>query len=216
MAPPGTLLADDRADDRADERVTTEAPALASRQPAAPSQPAAERPEPRWLDEGEQVIWRTFLSTMQLMMDRFDRQLQHDSGIVLTYYEMLVRLSEAPDRSLRMSELAESSLSSRSRVSHAVARMEERGWIRREACPTDGRGFVAVLTEEGFAALAAAAPGHVETVRTTLFDQLDPTQLAALHEVSQTLLGHLTATGSVPPVPGVPVPGVPVPGVPVP
>ncbi|GAB3466242.1 MarR family transcriptional regulator [Kineococcus endophyticus] len=159
----------------------------------------------RWLDDDEQVTWRTFLSATQLLLDRFDRQLQRDSGILLTYYEMLVRLSEAPDRSLRMSELAESSLSSRSRVSHAVARMEERGWIRREACPTDGRGYLAVLTDKGLEALAAAAPGHVETVRTTLFDRLTDDQLQQLRSISEVLLEHLQETGSVSPVP--PAPG---------
>ncbi|WP_380175752.1 MarR family winged helix-turn-helix transcriptional regulator [Kineococcus sp. DHX-1] len=158
----------------------------------------------RWLDDEEQVTWRTFLSATQLLLDRFDRQLQRDSGILLTYYEMLVRLSEAPDRSLRMSELAESSLASRSRVSHAVARMEERGWIRREACPTDGRGYLAVLTDEGLEALAAAAPGHVETVRTTLFDRLTDEQLQQLRSISSVLLEHLQETGSVSPVPPAP------------
>ena len=155
--------------------------------------PAAPGPT-RWLDDDEQVTWRTFLSATQLLLDRFDRQLQRDSGILLTYYEMLVRLSEAPDRSLRMSELAESSLSSRSRVSHAVARMEERGWIRREACPTDGRGYLAVLTDEGLEALAAAAPGHVDTVRTTLFDRLTDEQLQQLRSISTVLLDHLQAS----------------------
>ncbi|GAA0290346.1 MarR family winged helix-turn-helix transcriptional regulator [Kineococcus aurantiacus] len=180
MAPPATVIEESPVDD------------------GSPSAQAA----PRWLDDDEQVTWRTFLSTVQLLLDRFDRQLHHDSGIVLTYYEMLVRLSEAPQRSLRMSELAESSLSSRSRVSHAVARMEEKGWVRRDSCPTDGRGFVAVLTDEGFAALAAAAPGHVETVRDALFDQLTPEQVDQLRVISTALLRHLTDTGSVPPVPG--------------
>ena len=188
MASPSTLLHDDPSTD----------------DPAGPgAEPADAAPgEVRWLDDDEQVTWRTFLSAIQLAVDRFDRQLQQDSGIVLTYYEMLVRLSEAPGRSLRMSELAESSLSSRSRVSHAVARMEERGWIRREACPTDGRGFLAVLTDEGFAALAAAAPGHVETVRRTCSTSLSPEQVVQLRGISETLMRHLTATGSVSPVPG--------------
>ena len=158
----------------------------------------------RWLTLEEQQTWRAFLSATQLLSDRLDRQLPHEAGIVHTYYEMLVRLSEAPERSLRMSELAASSLSSRSRVSHAVARMEERGWVRRESCETDGRGLVAVLTDEGFAALAAAAPGHVECVRSNLFDRLDAEQVKQLREISEALLEHLLATGSVSPVPLVP------------
>ena len=85
-----------------------------------------------------------------------------------------MRLSEAPGRALRMSQLAEASTSSKSRLSHAVARLEERGWIRRTDCPTDRRGQVAQLTDEGFAALAAAAPGHVEQVRRALIDVHHP------------------------------------------
>ncbi|MEZ0163610.1 MarR family winged helix-turn-helix transcriptional regulator [Kineococcus sp. LSe6-4] len=190
MAPPGSALQD-----------TPPGTPVVTPEAAAAHEPAGTR----WLDDDEQVTWRTFLSATQLLLDRFDRQLQRDSGILLTYYEMLVRLSEAPGRSLRMSELAESSLSSRSRVSHAVARMEERGWIQRQACPTDGRGFLAVLTDEGRAALAAAAPGHVETVRATLFDRLSPEQQRQLREISTVLLTHLQDTGSVSPVP--PAPG---------
>ncbi|WP_104432572.1 MarR family winged helix-turn-helix transcriptional regulator [Kineococcus xinjiangensis] len=174
-----------------------------------PDTSSATAAEPRWLDLEEQQTWRAFLSATQLLMDRLDRQLQHEAGIVHTYYEMLVRLSEAPDRSLRMSDLAASSLSSRSRVSHAVARLEERGWVRRESCPTDGRGLIAVLTEEGFAALESAAPGHVEAVRGNLFDQLDVEQVAHLREISERLLEHLTATGAVSPVPPLPAPAHP-------
>lgn len=158
----------------------------------------------RWLDDDEQRTWRAFLSASQLLMDRIDRQLQHESGVVHAYYEMLVRLSEAPNASLRMSELADNSLSSRSRVSHAVARMEERGWIRREACATDGRGFMAVLTDRGMQELREAAPGHVETVRSMLFDQLSGEQQVQLREISESLLRHLTSTGSVSPVPPAP------------
>lgn len=184
---------------------TTTPPAAAPAASGAPSRPELPgRPGTRWLDDDEQRTWRAFLSATQLLMDRVDRQLQHQSGVVHTYYEMLVRLSEAPERSLRMSELADSSLSSRSRVSHAVARMEERGWIRREPCATDGRGYLAVLTDPGMTALEAAAPAHVETVRSELFDQLDDAQLTSLREVSETLLRHLTSTGGVSPVPPVP------------
>jgi DNA-binding MarR family transcriptional regulator len=107
------------------------------------------------------------------------------------YYEILVRLSEAPERTMRMSELAEATSSSRSRLSHAVARLEESGWVRRKDCPTDRRGQLAVLTEHGFEVLVTAAPGHVEGVRSHLFDQLTPQQVAQLREISEALLGHL-------------------------
>lgn len=136
--------------------------------------------EPRWLDDDEQRAWRAFLDATQLLLDRLDRELTRDTGIPHAYYEILVRLSEAPDRRLRMSQLATASMSSRSRLSHAVARLEERGWVRREECATDRRGALAVLTDEGFAALAAAAPVHVEGVRRHLFDRLAPGQVEEL------------------------------------
>jgi DNA-binding MarR family transcriptional regulator len=147
--------------------------------------------EPRWLDAEEQKAWRAWLYSSLLLQDRLDRELIHETGISHAYYEILVQLSEAPCRMLRMSELAERSLSSRSRLSHAVARLEERGWVRRQVCEEDGRGALAVLTDDGFAALEAAAPVHVESVRTHLFDQLSPEQLAALRDIGETLLRHL-------------------------
>ncbi|HEY0700749.1 MAG TPA: MarR family transcriptional regulator, partial [Micromonospora sp.] len=103
----------------------------------------------------------------------------------------LVRLSETPGRRLRMTELAEVTGSSRSRLSHAVARLEESGWVRREECPSDRRGQVAVLTDAGYAALAAAAPGHVEGVRRHLFDPLSPAQVDQLRRISEALVDHL-------------------------
>lgn len=144
-----------------------------------------------WLDADEQRTWRSFLAAGRLLFDRLDRQLQHDSGLPHAYYEILVRLSEAPGRTLRMSRLASSSLFSRSRLSHAVARLEESGWVRRRACSTDRRGAYAELTEEGLARLESAAPGHVEAVRTHLFDQLTGEQQAALREISDALVAHL-------------------------
>lgn len=142
----------------------------------------------RWLDDEEQRTWRAYLAATRLVLDRVERRLTQDAGMPLAYYELLVRLSEAPDRRLRMSALAETSLSSRSRLSHAVARMEEAGWVRRTACPTDRRGAFAQLTDEGLAALEAAAPGHVETVRAVLIDQLTPEQQASLRDVAETLV----------------------------
>jgi DNA-binding MarR family transcriptional regulator len=146
---------------------------------------------PRWLDPSEQVVWRSFLSATQLLADRLDQELQRDSGIPHGYYEVLVRLSEVPGRQLRMSELALRSMSSRSRLSHAVARLEERGWVRRESCPTDRRGQLAILTDAGFSALEAAAPRHVEGVRSHLFDQLTSDQVAQLGEIFGAVTNHL-------------------------
>jgi DNA-binding MarR family transcriptional regulator len=147
--------------------------------------------ETRWLDAEEQKAWRAWLYSSMLLQDRLDRDLTSETGISHAYYEILVQLSEAPGRMLRMSQLAERSLSSRSRLSHAVARLEERGWVRRQVCEEDGRGALAVLTDDGFAALEAAAPIHVESVRTHLFDQLTPEQVAALRDIGETLLRHL-------------------------
>ncbi|MDO3684859.1 MarR family winged helix-turn-helix transcriptional regulator [Micromonospora sp. C28ISP2-4] len=149
----------------------------------------------RWLDPDEQRTWRAFLTASRALMETLDRELQRDAGMPHAYYEILVRLSEAPDRQLRMSELAELTGSSRSRLSHAAARLEAAGWIRREDCPTDRRGQIAVLTDEGFATLAAAAPGHVEGVRRHLFDALSPAQVDQLRRISETLAGHLTDSG---------------------
>jgi DNA-binding MarR family transcriptional regulator len=147
--------------------------------------------EPRWLDAEEQRAWRAWLNSTQLLHDQLDRDLTRDTGISHAYYEILVALSEAPDRMMRMSELADRCLSSRSRLSHAVSRLEERTWVRRQVCAEDGRGQLAVLTDEGFAALEAAAPVHVESVRTHLFDQLTPQQVAAMRDLGETLLRHL-------------------------
>src|ERR671927_470893 len=124
-----------------------------------------------------------------------DREVTRATGIPHAYYEILVQLSETPGRRMRMSELADRCLSSRSRLSHAVSRLEERGWVRRQVCAEDGRGQLAVLTDEGFAALEAAGPVHVESVRTHLFDQLSPAQIAALRDIGETLLRHLDPPG---------------------
>ncbi|MBN9108151.1 MAG: MarR family transcriptional regulator [Pseudonocardia sp.] len=145
----------------------------------------------RWLDEDEQKTWRAFLAATRLVFDRVERQMSQESGIPQTYYELLVRLSEAPDRTLRMSTLADTALSSRSRLSHAVARLEETGWVERSACLTDRRGSFARLTDEGMAALEAAAPGHVETVRTAVFDPLTREQQAALRDAAETIVAAL-------------------------
>ncbi|RKN38484.1 MarR family transcriptional regulator [Micromonospora endolithica] len=148
----------------------------------------------RWLDPDEQRTWRAFLTASRALMETLDRELQRDAGIPHAYYEILVRLSEAPGRQLRMSDLAEASGSSRSRLSHAVSRLESAGWVRREDCPTDRRGQVARLTDAGHATLAAAAPGHVEGVRRHLFDPLSPAQVDQLRRISEALVDHLRET----------------------
>ena len=143
--------------------------------------------ETRWLSEDEQCTWRAFLTAMRLLTDQLDRELQRDANIPHTYYEILVALSEAPGRRLRMNQLADVCQSSRSRLSHAVNRLEEAGWVRREACADDKRGALAVMTDEGFAAIEAAAPGHVEAVRRHVFDVLTPEQIRQLGEISAAI-----------------------------
>jgi DNA-binding MarR family transcriptional regulator len=142
---------------------------------------------PRWLDDQEQQAWRAFLFGGRLLMNRLDRELQASAGMPVAYYEVLVGLSESPGRAMRMSELARRAESSPSRLSHAVARLEELGWVRREACPTDRRGAVAVLTDEGFRVLEGAAPGHVEAIRSHLFDRLSREQVAQLREIFEAV-----------------------------
>jgi DNA-binding MarR family transcriptional regulator len=145
----------------------------------------------RWLTDDEQEVWRAFITAVEAFGDHMERQIQRDSGMPYAYYEILVSLSEAPGRTLRMSELAGERSSSRSRLSHAVARLEEVGWVRRRACPTDKRGALAELTDEGFAALEKAAPGHVTAVREQLFDLLTPEQVGTLGAISKAILDGL-------------------------
>jgi DNA-binding MarR family transcriptional regulator len=145
----------------------------------------------RWLDQDEQRTWRSFLATSELLYAALDRQLQRDAGLTHASYIVLAMLSEAPDRSLRMSDLAVRANSSPSRLSHAVARLEERGWVRRQPAPKDGRGTVAVLTDAGWDMLAETAPGHVAAVREHLFDRLTPEQVRLLGDICSTVLDGL-------------------------
>jgi DNA-binding MarR family transcriptional regulator len=147
----------------------------------------------RWLSTDEQHCWRAFLIACQSLFGGIDAQLLRDSGLPHGYYEILVHLSEAPGRALRMSHLAKVSSFSKSRLSHAVARLEDRGWVKRLDCPTDRRGQIAQLTDEGFATLAAAAPGHVEQVRRALIDVLTAEQLTQLGEISRAIIAAADA-----------------------
>ncbi len=125
--------------------------------------------EIRWLDDEEQRTWRAFLSATRLLWAQLDRELQAEAAMPNSYYAILVLLSEAPERALRMNDLAEATQSSPSRMSHAIGRLEKAGWVRRESCPNDRRGWYAVLTDEGMATLEAAAPKHlVERARPPL------------------------------------------------
>ena len=151
--------------------------------------------EPRWLSDEEQQTWRGFLAVNQLLFEALDRQLQADVRMSHGYYRLLAMLSEAPNRSLRMSELAEVTNSSQSRVSHAVARLEEAGWIRRERATDDKRGNLAVLTDVGYEVVVRTAPGHVAEVRANLFDLLTEAQVRHLFEICSAVLDKLDPEG---------------------
>ena len=145
----------------------------------------------RWLSEDEQCAWRAYLEATQRLFEQLDRELQHEVGMPLAYYQILAMLSEAPERTLRMSDLAQLTWSSRSRVSHAVDRLEEKGWVERISCPSDKRGAFAVLTAAGQRVLEAAAPSHVRSVRRLVFDQLSAQELAAFTAQSRKIAERL-------------------------
>ncbi|MEV6330757.1 MarR family transcriptional regulator [Streptomyces sp. NPDC051909] len=143
--------------------------------------------EPRWLSDEEQRVWRSYLHATTLLEDHLDRQLQRDAGMPHIYYGLLVKLSQAPRRRMRMTELAKDAKITRSRLSHAVARLEKNGWVSREDCPSDKRGQFAALTDEGYEVLRRTAPGHVVAVRQALFDRLSPEQVEQLGGIMRTL-----------------------------
>ena len=142
----------------------------------------------RWLTEDEQQAWRGLLRMTAQLNARMNRQLQDEYGISLADYDVLVVLSEAPQGRRRVFELADALAWEQSRVSHQLARMQRRGLIARQECPTDARGAFVVLTEAGRAAIERAAPAHVEMVRQLVFDGLSADQLAALRAVTERVL----------------------------
>jgi DNA-binding MarR family transcriptional regulator len=145
----------------------------------------------RWLDDRQQRTWRAWLAASELLPRVLDTQLQRDAGLTHAAYVVLAMLSEAPHRSRRMSDLARRANQSQSRLSHTVARLEERGWVRRERSADDGRGNLAVLTDAGWDVVRSVAPGHVDAVRTALFDPLTPEQTAALCDALESVLERL-------------------------
>jgi DNA-binding MarR family transcriptional regulator len=141
-----------------------------------------------WLSDEQQAAWRPFVALLLRLPAVLDAQLQKDAGITQFDYLVLSGLSEAPNRTLRMSELAATASSSLSRLSHVVSRLEAKGWVRREPCPGDGRFINAVLTEEGWHKVTATAPGHVAAVRELLIDTLTSEEFAQLGALSEKIL----------------------------
>ncbi|NLU69634.1 MarR family transcriptional regulator [Streptomyces sp. HNM0574] len=139
--------------------------------------------EVRWLDDVEQEAWRAFLGASQRVREALDRQLQRDAGMPHAYYLILAMLSEADERTLTMTDLARRTRSSPSRLSHAVAKLEVKGWVRRGRHSGDHRTTLATLTDTGLAELEATAPGHVAQARAALFDHLTPEQVRQLRDI---------------------------------
>lgn len=149
----------------------------------------------RWLEPDEQHAWRTFITGVTALFERLDRELREQHDVSLAEYEIMVRLSESPKRSVRMAELAASVSHSRSRTTHTVARMERDGIVERLACPSDGRGVMAVLTDAGWERLVSASHTHVRGVRAHLVDVCDPADLAALGRVFDAVHGANAVPG---------------------
>ncbi|WP_432559019.1 MarR family winged helix-turn-helix transcriptional regulator [Granulicoccus sp. GXG6511] len=143
---------------------------------------------PRWLSADERAAWLALVGVTIQLPSALDQRLKKAAGIGLVDYHVLAGLSDAPDRTLRMSALAEFAQASLSRLSQMVGRLEKRDWVRRFPDPTDGRYTLAHLTDEGMAALEELAPPHVEDVRELVFDALSPDQVAQLHEISDRIL----------------------------
>jgi len=151
------------------------------------------RAPPRWLDGAEARAWRGWLRLCWLLDAAIARDLARDSGLSHPDYYVLVQLSETPGHRMRMSDLAAGIQWSKSRVSHQVRRMEDRGLVRREDCASDARGTYACLTREGLRAIQEAAPMHVESIRRNLIDHLSPRDIAWLGDVTERVAARLAA-----------------------
>jgi DNA-binding MarR family transcriptional regulator len=149
--------------------------------------------QPRWLDSVEWHAWRNYIVGQALLAGRLNRELSDRHGLALADYEILVRLSEQQDHRMRMSLLAEEVVASKSRLSHQVSRLENEGLVRRELCPSDGRGVFAVLTEHGFDVLRRAAPDHLEGVRAHFVDLLDDHERKVIGDVFERVVTKLRA-----------------------
>jgi len=141
---------------------------------------------PQWLNPDEMKAWRQYIITSRRLLEALDTDLG-DHDLSMPGYEILAQLSDAPDRRMRMSELADIALLSRSRLSHRMKVMEKAGWVKREACPDDKRGYFAVMTPKGWKAIVAAAPDHVESVRTRFVDHLSKADQQNLSEIFERI-----------------------------
>jgi DNA-binding MarR family transcriptional regulator len=149
--------------------------------------------EPRWLDDAEQAAWRRLVAVILKLPSELEAQLQRDADMSHFEYWVLAILSETPERTLRLSQLATQGNTSLSRLSHVITRLEKRGWVTRQPCPDDARATLAVLTDAGYDKIAAAAPGHVEAVRRFVFDGLDQAGVRDLARVCDAILDRIDA-----------------------
>jgi len=145
---------------------------------------------PRWLNAAEMKAWRRYIIASRRLLEALDLDLASHE-LSMADYEVLAQLSDAPERKLRMSELAEVAMLSRSRLSHRIKVMEQAGWVKREACPDDKRGFFAVMTAKGWKAIVGAAPDHVESVRTRFVDHLTKEDQRVLSEIFERVTQSL-------------------------
>ncbi|MFC5369704.1 MarR family winged helix-turn-helix transcriptional regulator [Arcanobacterium bovis] len=152
---------------------------------------APESTNVRWLDDEEQIAWRAYLRGTSTLLDLINRDMEADNGMALGEYEILVHLSEAENHSLRMSQLAERLVHSRSRLTHTVRRLEEIGYVERFRCVDDGRGINCRLTEIGFNKLKDSAPSHVESVRVHLIDLLSREEMLELGRISAKIFADV-------------------------
>jgi DNA-binding MarR family transcriptional regulator len=152
---------------------------------------AGPEPGPRWLTDEERDAWIPLVGMLIKLPAALDTQLQRDAGLSHFEYMVLSRLSEASGHALRMSDLAILASGSLSRLSHVVTRLERRGWVRRASCAADGRYTNAVLTDDGWAKVVAAAPGHVAAVRQLVVDALSPEQIGQLRDIAQQIMGRV-------------------------
>jgi DNA-binding MarR family transcriptional regulator len=150
-------------------------------------------PAPRWLDQREQAAWRAYLDMNAKLTARLNREMQEQSGISIADFSVLVQLSEHVDARMRILGLARALGWEKSRLSHQLTRMQQRGLIERSNCSEDRRGAYVVLTDQGRATVEAAAPRHVESVRRYLFDELDAEQVDALGDIARRVVALLEA-----------------------
>ncbi len=151
----------------------------------------ADEPPVKWLTAAEVDSWLSLVRLMTWLPWSIDQQLRHDSNLGMVEYQVLARLSNSPGRTLRMSSLADFTNASLSRLSHLVKRLEQRGLVRREPDPADGRFTNAILTEKGFQTLVEAAPGHVAHVRSLVIDVLSPEQLRRVGLAADRIMSHI-------------------------